>query len=70
MSNLKYKSASELRDIISWCERKRQENQELWQLKEGLAEKLVNEARDLRVKYHNIGQKEAWARIYLAQKDE
>ena len=68
MSDLKYKSADELRSIISWCEKKRNQNKETWELKELLADKLISEAKQLRATDNNIGQKEAWARIYLARK--
>ena len=70
MSNLRYKSASELRDIINRCQKQREANKEKWELKEKLAENLLSEARALRSMDNNIAQKEVWARIYLARIEE
>lgn len=69
MSDLKYRSPDELRGIIGWCEDKRATMNEQSKLKRALAVRLEEEARQLDHQSHNIGQKEAWARIWLARKE-
>lgn len=69
MSDLKYRSPEELRDIIRWCESKRTTADEQRKLKRALIVRLEQEAAELDQKIHNIGQKEAWARIWLARKE-
>lgn len=69
MSDLKHRSPDELRDLIRWCQSKRQTQAAQSKLKRTLAEKLLREAAELDRLDHNIGQKEAWARIWLARKE-
>lgn len=69
MSNLKHKTDDELRSLIAWCKRKREDLLADAARKEAEAEALVAEAARLRHDQHNIGQKEVWARYYLAQRN-
>jgi hypothetical protein len=69
MSDLKHKSAAELRNLVQWCTQKRASQKSEWEAKEAEVKRLMDEAAELRRLYHNIGQKEAWARVWLARKD-
>lgn len=69
MSDLKHRTPEQLRNLIDWCQRTRNSNQEAWLQKEAVAQQLLDEAAELRKKYHNIGQKESWARYWLATKE-
>ena len=69
MSNLKHQTPEELRRLIAWCVRVRAGHENSWKAKEAEAERLRDEAAEHRKTWHNIGQKEAWARIYLARSD-
>ncbi len=68
MSDLKHKSVEELRVIVASTVSYRAEQERLWQRKEADAAELVEEAKQHRKRWHDAGQREAWARIYLAQK--
>ncbi len=68
MSDLKHRSVDELRSLVHWCERKRNENREGWEAKEAQIEALKEQISKHRMTYNNIGQKMTWARIYLARK--
>lgn len=69
MSDLKHRSVDDLRAIIRSCENKRAQHERSWKNKEVLIEQLRQEIAEHRKAYHNIGQREAWARIYLARKE-
>lgn len=68
MSDLKHKTPAELRaeiaNISKWRAGKEAEAKE----KEARAASLLVEASQLRQRAYNMGQREAWARIYLAEK--
>lgn len=68
MSDLKHMTLGELRQeissISSWRARKEAEADDL----DRRAEDMRKTASELRSRSHNMGQREAWARIYLAQK--
>lgn len=68
MSNLKHLSVDELRGEVHRISTYRAKLECEAQINEEAARILVKSAGDLRVKAHNAGQREAWARIYLAQK--
>lgn len=68
MSDLKHKTPAELRAEISSISKWRADREAEACRKEAQAEALKQEAATLRVRSHNMGQREAWARIYLAQK--
>lgn len=70
MSNLKHQTPEELRATIAWCVRVRAGHENSWKAKEAEAERLRAEAAEHRKTWHNIGQKEVWARLYLARSDE
>lgn len=68
MSDLKHKTPAELRAEIASISKWRAAREAEACEKEAQAEALKREAAELRVRSHNMGQREAWARIYLAQK--
>jgi len=68
MGDLKHKSPSELCSLISWCVKKRAEIDKRKGEVSKQIEALQAELCDLGRQSHNIGQKEAWARIWLARK--
>ena len=70
MSDLKHRSPDELRQLIKWCERKRAEHRSSREVKEAEIERLKLEISDHGQAMNNIGQKEVWARKYLADKTE
>ena len=67
MGDLKHRSPEELRNLIRWCETKRAENERDREVKRDRVLKLEDEILAHGRMIHNIGQKEAWARIYLAR---
>lgn len=69
MSDLKYRSIADLRSLVGWCVQKRAGHQEAWQAKELAIARLQQEVAEHRRLYHNIGQKEAAARLHLARKE-
>lgn len=69
MSDLKHQSVEELRRTVDWCQRIRSGHENSWKHKEAEIERLQAEIAEHRRLYHNVGQKEAWARLYLAQKE-
>lgn len=69
MSNLKHKSAEELRAIVWSTSRRRAELEKSWQAMERQIEDLKTLVAEQRKAYHNLGQREAWARTYLARKE-
>lgn len=69
MSNLKHQTPQQLRSLIAWCESKRGEQDRLKQFFLEEVEKNRELAEKAGRNSHNIGQKEAWARIYLARKE-
>jgi len=67
-SDLKHKTPAELRDeIASMSKWRAQKEAEAAKLEQDAAA-MVAEASSLRTRAHNLGQREAWARMYLAQK--
>lgn len=70
MSDLKYQTPEQLRSLISWCENARHNNEVLKQKKLRQIAQLQQEIYALGQKINNIGQKECWARIYLARKTD
>ena len=68
MSDLKHRSVDELREEIASSVRYRARLEHDWAGLEAHIERLKVDIDSLRRKYHNAGQREAWARIYLAQK--
>ena len=69
MSDLKHHTPDELRNLIRWCEAKRAENDHLRKVKRAQIDLLEQEVAELGRKNNNIGQKEVWARIWLARKE-
>jgi predicted nucleic acid-binding Zn-ribbon protein len=68
MSDLKHRTADELREEIASVSRYRARLEREWKDLEERIVQMQDEVKVLRSKHHNFGQKEAWARIYLAQK--
>jgi hypothetical protein len=68
MSDLKHRSVDELREEIASSVRYRDRLEREWTGLEAHIERLKVDIASLRRKHHNAGQREAWARIYLAQK--
>jgi prefoldin subunit 5 len=68
MSDLKHRSIEDLRAIVFSCSKRRAELEISWQDMERQIEDLKKEIAEKRHSYHNLGQREAWARIYLARK--
>lgn len=75
MSDLKHKTPAELRDeivsISKWRAGKEAEavaREERAAHLRRQADEEVAAANELRRRAHNMGQREAWARIYLAEK--
>lgn len=69
MSDLKHKSVEELRAIVWSTSRRRAELEKSWQSMERQVEDLQKTIAEQRKTYHNLGQREAWARTYLARKE-
>ena len=69
MSDLKHQSPEELRRRIKATELYRQKLQAQWEKAEAEVERLQEESRHARQKYHNMGQRLVWARKYLAEKE-
>lgn len=69
MSDLKHRTADELRRVIRSSETYRASLQASWEKAEVEAAELLKLAADRRQKFHNAGQREVWARIYLARKE-
>lgn len=69
MSDLRYRSAKDLREIIRAQESYRAALKAEWEQKEAEAAELVKQADDARRRWHNSGQRLTWARIYLARKE-
>lgn len=68
MSDLKHKTPAELRAEITSISRWRASKEREATEKEAQAASLLVEASQLRQRAHNMGQCEAWSRIYLAEK--
>ncbi|QJD54304.1 hypothetical protein [Aminobacter phage Erebus] len=68
MSDLKHRSPTELSALIFQSAKYRDGLEAQWKAKEAQIETLKVEIDELRKKHHNAGQREAWARVYLAQK--
>lgn len=69
MSDLKHQTPAELRSLIKWCEHRRKEHEVAIDRKKAEAARITQELAEHGKSIHNIGQKEAWARIYLARKE-
>ena len=68
MSDLKHMSADDLRAEILSLSKCRGKYEATWQAHEAAIRDLESRIAELRKKHHNLGQREAWARIYLARK--
>lgn len=69
MSNLKHLTIPELRAVVRSCVAKRKYyEEEIAVFKAGIAQ-LQKKLEDMGKASHNIGQREAWARKYLAEKE-
>lgn len=69
MSDLKHRSVEELRGIVFSCSFRRTQLEKSWQSMERQIEDLQKAIAEQRKAYHNLGQREAWARTYLARKE-
>jgi hypothetical protein len=69
VSDLKYRSPEELRQVIRSSESYRETLKTAWEQEEAEANRLLFSAAERRKKWHNVGQRVVWARIYLAQKE-
>ena len=69
MSDLKYKTPSELRALIAHGESARNKLMAQALFHENEADKHSNLAKSYRKDYHNRGQRIAWARTWLARKE-
>lgn len=69
MSDLKHKSIEDLRGIVFSCSFRRKQLEKSWQAMERQIEDLKASIAEQRQQYHNLGQREAWARTYLARKE-
>ncbi len=70
MSDLKHMSVEQLRAEVRSLSSARIKLESRWMANGVEIERLHAENKDLRSKHHNLGQREAWARIYLAKKDD
>jgi predicted RNase H-like nuclease (RuvC/YqgF family) len=68
MSDLKHMSVDALRAEVSSLSRYRNRLESEWTAAEQQVETIQRDIAAKRQKYHNLGQRESWARIYLAQK--
>lgn len=68
MSDLKHMTPDQLRQQIQSLSTARENLKTNWEAKERKIEELQQEIDDLRKKFHDWGQRETWARIYLARK--
>ena len=69
MSDLKHRSTDELRKLIYWCVKKRAEHRAEKERKTEILVQLQHEIDTHGKMDNNIGQKEAWARMWLARKE-
>lgn len=69
MSDLKHQTPAQLRQTIAWCVKRRAEHVADKQRKTNALILLQAEIDQHGKLDHSIGQKEAWARYYLAQKE-
>lgn len=69
MSDLRHRTPEDLRKLIAWCERKRSEHDDERAHKRKLVERLEAEIAEHGKAINNIGQKEGWARTWLARKE-
>lgn len=69
MSDLKHMSKDELRNEIKRISSYRGDLKMQFLACEAEADRLLKRAGSLRKKHHDVGQREAWARIYLARMD-
>lgn len=67
MSDLKYMSPGLLREEIASISKWRATKEAEAALLEAKAEEMKQQAASLRLRAHNMGQRECWARIYLAR---
>lgn len=68
MSDLKHMTVDALRAEIQSLSRYRARLESEWCAAERQIESINKEIAAKRKKHHNAGQREAWARFYLAQK--
>lgn len=69
MSDLKHKTPAQLRSIIKWCENVTAKEEADRAAKLDMIAALQREVETHGRAIHNIGQKEVWARIWLARKE-
>jgi hypothetical protein len=70
VSSLKHQTDDQLKSLIAWCVKKRKEHDEMKKRKVEKIKLLEAEILEHSKLSNNIGQKEAWARTYLAQKEK
>jgi len=68
VSDLKHMPVDALRAEVQSLSRYRSRLETEWLAAEKQIESIQKEIAAKRQKHHNAGQREAWARIYLAQK--
>lgn len=69
MSDLKHQPPEELRRRIASVQRSKEKLRSQWEADEIEAARLLARAAKCRKKWHDLGQIETWARIYLARKE-
>lgn len=69
MSDLKHMTVEQLRAEVRSLTSARARYARQWELMEEEIVELQGKIKDLRTKSHNLGQREAWARTYLARKE-
>lgn len=69
MSDLKHQTPEQLRSIIRWCSETRVRHREEKARKQDMIKQLEQEIDHHGMMDNNIGQKEVWARKYLAEKE-
>lgn len=68
-SDLKHMSEGQLRQEVSRLSRRRADLLAEAMMLEDKAAELTERAGNNRRQYHNLGQRESWARTYLARKE-
>jgi hypothetical protein len=69
MSDLRYQTPDQLRFVIARSVAYRADQLAAAEMAEEQAAALLAAAAEYRKKYHNVGQRETWARIWLARKE-
>lgn len=69
MSDLRYRTTDELRAVIRDTTAYRDRLSSEWQADEAEIERLKQRVARKRKTWHDLGQRETWARLYLARKE-